>query len=86
METPAMDNTLFIPVTKPRNAKKAKPSAPAGTYAKLEIESEICLIFQLPQKSTMTFNLASSIKHLLTEMIKHVLTIMFKLLEDDEMY
>jgi len=86
MATPATNNTPFIPVTKPHNAKKAKASAQAGTYVKPKIKSELCLVFQLPQKLTMAFNLASSTKHLLTKMIKHNLMIMFKSLEDDNMY
>jgi len=86
MATPATDNTPFIPVTQPRNAKKAKTTAQAGNHAKPEIESELRLVFQLPQKSTTAFNPASSTKHLLTEMIKHDPTIMFKALEDEDMY
>jgi len=86
MATPETDNNPFIPVTKPRNAKKAKASAQVGTHAKPEIESELRLVFQLPQKSTTAFNPASSTKHLLTEMIKHDPTIMFKSLEDEDMY
>jgi len=60
MVTLATDTNPFIPVMKPHNAKQTQTSAKAGTHVKLEIKMELRIVFQLPQKSTMAFNPASS--------------------------
>jgi len=85
MATQEVDSDLFIPVTRPKALKKACSTYQQGQHAKLEVDTEICIIFELPWQPCTTFNPAASMKSLLAEWIRHDLNIAVHSLTNDDL-
>jgi len=79
------DNAPFIPVTRPKALKKACFIPQGDNGAKPEVDTEIRIVFQLPNKPRDTFNPAYSIKQLFSEWIKHDASIAIHSLTDDNL-
>jgi len=71
MATQETDSEPFIPVTRPKDSKKARSTYQLVQHAKPEVDTELRIIFELPWQPHTMFNPASSMKNLLLEWIRH---------------
>jgi len=85
MATQEMDSEPFIPVTRPKDSKKARSTYQQGQHAKLEVDTELHIVFELLWQPRTTFNLASSVKNLLLEWIRHDSNIAVQSLTSEEL-
>jgi len=67
MATQETDSKLFIPVTRSKASKKACLTYQQGQHAKLEVNRELSIIFELLQQPCTMFNPVTSTKNLLME-------------------
>jgi len=74
----------FRPVTNPNTGKKAKTTTSGAPRKKPEIESDIRVIFQLPQNHRGAFNPTNKMKQLIVEMMKYDPSLAIHSLVDDE--
>jgi len=85
MATQETDSEPFIPVTRPKESKKARSTYQQGQHAKPEVDTELRIVFELPRQPRTTFNPASSVKNLLLEWIRHDPNVAVQSLTDDEL-
>jgi len=85
MVTQEMDNDPFIPVTRPKASKKSRSTHQQGQIVKLEVDTELRIVFELPRQHRTTFNPAVGIKTLLAEWIRHDPNIAIHSLDDNEL-
>jgi len=87
MATQEADSNSFIPVTRLKASKKACSTYQQGQHVKPEVDTELCIVFELPQQPCTTFNPAVSMNNLITEWIRHDTNIaVHSLTEDDLLY
>ncbi len=79
------DNAPFIPVNRSKATKKACFIPQGGNGAKPEVDTELRIVFQLPNKPRETFNPAYNVKQLISEWIKHDASIAVHSLIDDSL-
>jgi len=77
MATSNPDGEGFRPVLKPKNHKKAKTTPSGAPRVKLEVETDLHFIFQLPKNPRHEFQPAQQVKLLVTKMLKYDNTIVF---------
>jgi len=58
MATSTPDGEGFRPVSKPKNHKKAKTTPSGAPRVKPEVETDLCITFQLPKNPHHEFKLA----------------------------
>jgi len=82
---PAPDG--FQPVITPKTSKKAKTTPTGAPRKKPEIETDVRVIFQLPQNHRGTFNPMNKMKQVITEMMRYDLSLaIHSLTEDDALF
>jgi len=85
MASQETDNAPFIPVNRPKALKKARFTPQGGNGTKPEVDTELRIVFQLPNKPRDTFNPAFNVKQLIGEWIKHDASIAIHSLTDDNL-
>jgi len=84
MATSEPDPDGFQPVIAPKTGKKAKTTPTGAPRKKPEIETDVRMIFQLPQNHRGTFNPTHKMKQLITELMRYDPTLAIKSLTDDD--